>query len=199
MRRTIALLLAVALVAAVIPESIAVARDRSPLGVFGTINGKRFKATSREGASDPCVNGIFRPADGILVFAAIECKKRRRRQGAALKKNYKTLVMACSKYDPNVNPAIFPYEIVCPGSGYAETRTGRFRLPVSMTQWGANFAFLDNFIITSNVRMRIDDFDGTNVRGAIYGVFEVPVQGAGSAVPAQINGEVTFEFPVRVE
>ncbi len=48
-----------------------------------------------------------------------------------------------------------------------------------MATWTANFQYLENFtIITSNVRMRIDAFEGTRVRGAIFGVFDVPGQGA---------------------
>ncbi len=52
--------------------------------------------------------------------------------------------------------------------------------------------------MTSNVRMRIDAVDGANVRGAILGVFDVPVTGAASAVPARISGEVQFNFPFEV-
>jgi hypothetical protein len=68
-----------------------------------------------------------------------------------------------------------------------------------MTQWGANFDFTDPAQPTSNVRMRIDAFDGTNVRGAIFGVFDQPISGDASSVPASITGEVQFNFPFEIQ
>jgi len=172
-----------------------IAADRVQSGVFGTINGKKFKATSRQGSGDPCVNGTYDQAQGTVVFVAIECKRRRRRQGVAVKKNYQTLVMACTSFAAGVTP---PYEIPCAGSGYSEAKTGRFGIPKSMTTWGANFDFTDVFNPTSNVRMRVEAFDGTNLRGAIFGVFEEPLVGEASP-PAAIDGEVTFDFPIMVQ
>ena len=164
-------------------------------GVFGTINGKKFNASNVARSDDPCVNGIYDRAQGTVVFAAIECHGKRRRQGTAVKKNYKILVMACTSFTPGVVP---PYEIPCGGSAYTQTKTGRFRIPKSTTTWGANFDFTDISHPTSNVRMRVDSFDGTNLRGAIVGVFEVPLQGPASP-PAPITGEVQFNFPFKLQ
>jgi hypothetical protein len=54
--------------------------------------------------------------------------------------------------------------------------------------------------------MRIDAFDGTTVRGAIYGVFDdldLPappaVTGTPPTAPAPISGELLFDFPFRVQ
>jgi hypothetical protein len=45
------------------------------------------------------------------------------------------------------------------------------------------------------VRLRVDSFDATHVRGAFFGVFDVPQQ-PGSPTQAPIQGEVQFYFPV---
>lgn len=189
------LMIAATLGATLVPESFA-ARNKDKAGLFGTINGMKFTATNVQGADDPCVNGIYQPGTGTLVFGAIECRRKRRRQGVAVKRNYQVLVLACAKYDPNAS-IVPPYEIPCPGSGYTEAKTGRFGLPISMAMWTANFEYLENFVITSNVRIRIDAFDGTSVRGAIFGVFDVPGQGASGTAP--IEGELQFNFPVRIQ
>jgi len=196
MRRAGLLLLAAAvLVATTVPDA-SEARKKPRRGVFGTINGKKFKATNLQGATDPCVNGIFRPNEKIIVFAALECRAKRRRQGLATKRKYEILVMACGEFSGNTSTTP-PYEIPCPNSGYSEVKAGRFGQPLSMTQWGAS-ADLVGTVLTSNVRMRIDAFDGTNVRGAISGVFEVPIQG-NATPPAAIAGEVQFDFPFKIE
>ena len=64
-------------------------------GVFGSINGKKFKATNVEGVNDHCVSGIYNQTDGVIVFSAIECKPHRRRQGAQ-RRNYKVLAIGCN-------------------------------------------------------------------------------------------------------
>ena len=197
MIRVTGLVLVAVLVGAMVPDAMA-GKAKERRGVFGTINGKKFKATNKEGADDPCVNGIYNPADGIVTFVALECRGRRRRQGTAVKKNYQLLVMACSNFDSNVDPTSLPVEIPCGGSGYTQTKTGRFRIPVSMTTWAANFDFPPSGSPTSNVRMRIDAFDGSLLRGAINGVFEEPLVGPASP-PAQISNEVFFDFPFQIQ
>lgn len=184
-----------ALVTIVVPDANA-RPSQPPRGVFGTINAKSFKAKNLGGATDACVFGIYEPATTTLVFTALECKARRRRQGN-VKKNYKILVMACANY-AGVDTSTPPFELTCPGSAYTETKTGRFRQPVSQTIWGANFEFLEDFSTTSNLRMRIDAIDGANVRGAFHGVFELPLQGDASP-PAAVSGEVTFDFPFEIQ
>ena len=51
-------------------------------------------------------------------------------------------------------------------------------------------------ILHSGVNLRIDSFDGTYVRGAFFGVFDVPLQ-AGTPTRAAISGEGRFYLPVR--
>ena len=48
----------------------------------------------------------------------------------------------------------------------------------------------------SAVRIRIDSFDGTTVRGAFSGVFDLPQQ-PGTPTQAPISGEGHFAFPVK--
>jgi hypothetical protein len=190
-----ALLVLAALLSEATVADAMVAKHR--LGVFGTINGKKFKASNREGASDSCVFGIYTPATSTITFAALECRKRRRRQGAQ-RRNYKLLLLACAKYDQIPGTPTPPFELACPGSGYTETKTGRFGQPKSTTTWGSSFDYLENSILSSGLRMRVDAVDGTTVRGVIFGVFGVPVVGPASAVPAQISSEVQFEFPFQI-
>lgn len=168
-------------------------------GVFGVINGKTFKATNVQGADDPCVFGIYNQTEGVLVFGALECKPRRRRQGA-VRKNYQTIVMACSiNYEmpgPTQLPLVTGAVLACPSSAYTETITGRFRIPRSMATWLADTQFLPDFSITSNLKLRIDSFDGSVASGAIFGSFDEPQ--SGQAAPAAIQSEVQFRFPFEV-
>jgi hypothetical protein len=196
-RKLIVGMLAVALVGAGATPQAEAGKAKPRRGVFGTINGKAFKAKNIDGPTDGCVNGIYDVPNGIIVFGALECRGRRHRQGS-VKKNYKTLVMGCTRFDQNLDTSVFPFELPCGSSAYAETKTGRFGTPLSTTTWGANTDFTNPVLPTSNVRMRVDGFDGTNLRGAIYGVFELPLGGAATP-PAQISGEVTFDFPFRIE
>jgi len=66
-----------------------------------------------------------------------------------------------------------------------------------MTQWGANIDFTDPALPTSHVRTRIDSFDGTSVRGVIFGLFEVPIT-LDASPPASISGDVEFNFPLKI-
>jgi hypothetical protein len=182
------------------------ARGGPQAGVFGIVNGRKFKATNLNGADDPCVNGIYQPSQGIVTFAALECKGKRRRQGTAIKikkRMYKTLVMSCSNFDEQVDTTTPPYEVPCIASVYAEWRTGRFGIPVSATQWASTYDFGPP--VTSSVRMRIVEFDGTSLRGVITGTFDdlgLPPPAIGSntppTAPAAIDGELEFNFPFVV-
>jgi hypothetical protein len=51
-------------------------------------------------------------------------------------------------------------------------------------------------IETSSVKIRIDSFDGTYVRGVFFGVFDMPQQ-PGTPTQAPITGEGRFYFPVK--
>src|SRR5262249_3831653 len=128
-------------------------------GVFGVINGKKFKSTNVQGAGDPCVFGIYNQTQGVLVFSALECKPRGRRQGA-VRKNYKTIIMSCNiNYEmpgPTPRPLAVGVEMACPSSAYTETKTGRFHIPLSMATWLADTQFLPDFSITSSLKLRID-------------------------------------------
>lgn len=170
-------------------------------GVFGVINGKGFKATNVQGVGDPCAFGIYNQTQGVLVFSAIECKPRRRRQGA-VRKNYQVIVMACNiNYEmpsPTTRPLAVGAVLACPSSAYTETKTGRFHVPKSMATWTANTQFLPDFSITSNLKLRIDSFDGSIASGAILGSFDDPLP-PNTAGPAAIQGEIKFRFPFQVE
>jgi hypothetical protein len=198
MTRVARLLVVVTVLTAMLaPEPVvAEKKKKSGFGVTGTINGKNFKATNVQGAEDPCVNGIYEPTQGILVFSALECRgKRRRRQGTAVRKHFKVVVISCSNLRGDPTPPVPPYEGECSGA-YTENRTGRFGIPVSMTTWTAIIGF-SGLQPISPLRMRLDAFDGTTVRGVLVGAFDRPEPGASGS--AAISGEMAFHFPVRVQ
>jgi hypothetical protein len=197
MIRTISTLVILGIVAAV-PQAAIAKKAKTQTGVFGTINGKSLKATNREGAGDHCVFGIYKPTDNILTFSAIECKPKRRRQGAT-KKNYKILLVSCLASDAASPPLTPPFDLVCPFSAYTETKTGRFGALVSMDEWGADLTYdTTDFTTHSQVNARIDSFDGANISGVITGVFTQPLAG-NATPPAAISGEVRFSFPIQVQ
>jgi hypothetical protein len=183
--------LALALGVALLPEA-AVAKKKPAFGVFATINGTKFKAPSTGKATDPCVNGFYQASGGI-VFTAGECRGRRRRVPS---KNYKVLVFACGVLNPP--PPTPPFQAPCLTAGYTEARTKR-GAPVSMKEWGSSANFVigpgGTLVLQSGVNIRIDSFDGTYVRGAFSGSFDMPLVGATG--PAPISGEGTFYFPVK--
>lgn len=191
---------------AMLPETAA-AKRKPKDGVFGVINGRKFKATNLNGADDPCVNGIYNTGSVIVTFAALECRGKRRRQGTAIKikkKMYKTLAISCSNFDQEVETLVPPFEIPCLISIYGEWRTGRFGIPVGATQWGTTYDFGPP--VTSSVNMRIDAFDGTRLRGVITGTFDdlsLPPPFVGEnfppTAPAAIEGELTFDFPFQIQ
>src|SRR5262249_32380107 len=145
---------------------------------------------------DHCVSGIYNQTQGVLVFGAIECKARRRRQGA-VQKNYQTVVMGCNiNYEmPTSTPRPLTVGVVmaCPSSGYTETKTGRFGIPKSTATWTSDSQLLPDFSITSNLKLRIDSFDGSIASGVIFGSFDQPP--SGQTAPAAIRGEMQFRFP----
>jgi hypothetical protein len=174
---------------------------RAKNGVFGVINGMAFKATNVQGAGDPCVFGIYNQTQGVLVFSALECKPRRRRQGA-VRKNYQTIVMACNinfeMPSSTTRPLAVGATLACPSSAYTETKTGRFHIPKSTATWNADTQFLPDFSITSNLKVRIDSFDGSVASGVISGSFDDPLA-PNAAAPAAVQGEITFRFPFQVQ
>jgi hypothetical protein len=199
MKRVASLLVIGALLGTVVVPGPVSAGKRKPLqGVFGTIHGKKFSATNVEGAGDDCVNGIYEPSASAVTFGAFECRGKRRRQGTAFKKNYKGLVIGCRNFDLAANPLTPPYEVPCAVTGYTEAKTGRFGSLKSLTQWGSSIDFSNPALPTSSVRVRVDSFDGVNVKGAIFGVFDT-AQTPDAIPPVEISGEVQFNFPFEIQ
>jgi len=195
-RLGVILMVAAVLGTMIVDESLASKKRGPRKGVFGTINGKKFSATNLEGADDPCVNGIYKPSEGIITFGALECKEKRRRQGAQ-KKNYKFVGGGCSNFDAAVNTLAPPYTIPCIASTYSEWKTGRFRQPLSSLTWLTSVDFTNPLLPAASLYMRIDSFDGTTVRGVMFGSFDTPQPPATGA--AVISEELQFEFPFRVQ
>ena len=162
-------------------------------GVFATINGRKFKAVSTGKADDPCIGGFYQ-VSGRVVFTAGECRTARGRRIA--RRNFKQVLFDCGVIDPPAPTP--PFEVPCLAAGYAEARIEHGIL-VFMKMWGSSAEFEvgpgGTSILNSAVNVRIDSFDGTYVRGAFFGVFDVPLQ-AGTATQAAINGEGRFYFPV---
>ena len=198
MNRVGRLFVVVAIACATVTPAVDAAAAKK--GVFGVINGKRFKATNVAGTGDHCVFGIYNQTQGVLSFVAIECKPRRRRQGA-LRKNYKTIIMGCNiNYEmpgPTTLPLAVGVEMACPASGYTEAKTGRFGIAKSTATWTASSQLLPDFSITSSLKLRIDSFDGSVASGVIFGSFDQPP--SGQTGPAAIRGEMQFRFPFQVQ
>lgn len=184
----------IAVVLVALPWSVAVARKapKPQYGLFGTIHGKPFKATNNGRNDDLCVSGIYKPGDGIFVMAALECRSLKRR---VQKKNYKTVALSCSRFDPAV-PIVPPYEIPCYASAYTEYKTGRFGALKSQTTWTSSF-ILDGPYPTSGLNLRIESFDGTVLQGKLFGTFDMPLDGATGT--ADVSGEATLNLPVKVQ
>ncbi|MGH7895840.1 MAG: hypothetical protein ACREQL_14305 [Candidatus Binatia bacterium] len=176
-----------------VSESAAVAAT-AQYGVFATISGKRFKAPGTGNPSDRCVNGSYMTSGGV-VLGALECHGRHRKS----RKNPKFVALACGIVDPALQPGVPPFEANCIAAGYTEFKT-RHGIPVSMKEWISTLSLQPGpggtLIETSSVRIRIDSFDGTYVRGAFFGVFETPQQ-PGTPPTAPISGEGTFYLPVK--
>ena len=187
----VGVLLALPLGAALLSE---VAATKPGFGVFATINGKKFKAVSTGEADDPCIGGFYQAGGGV-VFTAGECRTARGRRIA--RRNFKQVVFDCGVINPPAPTP--PFETPCLAAGYAEART-RNGIPAFMKLWGSSATFEvgpgGTSILHSGVNLRIDSFDGTYVRGAFFGVFDVPLQ-AGTPTRAAISGEGRFYLPVR--
>jgi hypothetical protein len=164
-----------------------------PYGVFATINGKKLKAPNVAGANDACVFG-FHQDDGGIVFTAIECRGRKVRR--VPRKSFQELVMACAAINGQNVP---PYDVACIGAAYSEVRSRR-GVPFQQKIWTASADFElgpgGTVIFNGSVRMTVDSFDGSVVRGRFSGVFDMPQDGVTPAAAA-ISGEGTFAFPVR--
>ena len=98
---------------------------------------------------------------------------------------------------PTTRPLAVGVVMACPNSAYSETKTGRFHIPLSTATWLADTQFLPDFSITSNLKLRIDSFDGSVASGVIFGSFDQPP--SGQAETAAIQGEMQFRFPFQVQ
>src|SRR5258705_3706647 len=105
-RMLLSLGLAVALVS---PAAAKPPRD----GVFGKINGKKFKAKSNGSPDDNCVYGTY-VATGGLNFTAGECRGKRNK---VPKKNFAQVLFVCGVDSPPRTP---PYEEACSIAAYVE-------------------------------------------------------------------------------
>ena len=188
------LLLALVVGAATISDAAA-ARKKPRFGLFGTVNGKKFNAVNIGTTDDPCVAGIYNPADAILSMAALECTGPRRRR--VVKKNYKAIVLACARFDP-ATPLTPPFEIPCISSAYEEWVTGRFRIPKSSRTWTSGLQLPAGTLYpTSALNLRVESFDGTYLQGSVSGTFDTPEPGATGQV--SISGQMTLDIPIRVQ
>src|SRR5262245_54952512 len=105
-RVLLALTLALAL------ASPATARPR--LGVFGKINGKKFKAKSNGSVDDPCVFGTYDTAGG-LTFTAGECTGKG--DAKAPRKDFAQVLFFCGAAGAPKTP---PFDAACSAAAYAE-------------------------------------------------------------------------------
>jgi len=182
------LLLAVGLGVALVP---AVAAAKPKYGAFGKINGKKFKAKSNGKADDNCVNGTYVSAGGIR-FTAGECAGKKTRKP---KKDFSQVVFVC---DPSGAPKTPPFEATCAVAAYVEAHV-KGDVSSDEKAWLSSVTFVPGAngipVRQSGVHLRIDSFDGTIVKGAFSGVFDLPqVPG-----PPQVtvDKEVRFAFPVK--
>jgi hypothetical protein len=181
--------LALALAVGLVCESAALAA-KPKYGVFATIDGKKFKAPATTNLHDTCVSATYEMSGGIIL-GAIECKGGHHRRP---KKNLKFVHLVCGIIDPAKQPGVPPFETNCIVADYGETKT-RHGIPITMKEW-VSVIELDPTTLTetSGVRVRIDAFDGTTVRGAFFGTYDMPQQ-PGSPTSVSISGEGTFFLP----
>ena len=99
-------------------------------GVFGVINGKKFKAPSSGKPDDPCVFGFYQ-ATGGLVFTAGECRGRRHR---IPRRNFQQVVFVCGVINPPQSP---PYEAACISAVYSEAHI-KHNLAISQKLWSGS-------------------------------------------------------------
>jgi hypothetical protein len=189
MMRGVRTLLAVGLGVVLIP---AVADAKPKHGVFGKINGKKFKAKSNGRSDDNCVYATF--AGGQLKITAGECSGKRKKKP---KKDFAQVLFMCNDTNPPKTP---PYEATCAVAVYVEAK-------VKDDQATDEKAWLSSVTVVpgagglpvrqTGVTLRVASFDGTVVKGSFSGVFDLPQTAGLPAVP--INKEVVFSIPVRAQ
>lgn len=181
-------LLAVGLGVALVP---ATAAARPKYGAFGKINGKKFKARSNGRPDDRCVNGTYLAAGGIR-FTAGECTGRRSKRPRT---DFAQVVFVC---EPSGAPKAPPFEATCAVAAYVEAHV-EGDVSSDEKAWLSSVTVVPGAdgipVRQSGVRLRIDSFDGTIVKGAFSGVFDL------AQVPgppqATVDREVRFSFPVK--
>ena len=173
-------LLAITLSLALVTPAFAAKRPK--YGVFGKINGKKFKARSSGKSDDACVFGRYM-ADGGLILTAGECGGEK--QERAPRKDYAQVLFVCLPDGPPKTP---PYEVECAYAGYAEALVKKGHA-TDMKVWVSSVGQ------TSGVRLTVESFDGTYAKGTFSGTFDVPETPGLSA--ARVGGQVRFLFPVK--
>jgi hypothetical protein len=179
-----------ALVLAVALASPAAARGVK-YGVFGKIKGKQFRAKSNGRPDDNCVYGTYL-AEGGLSFTAGECRGQDHK---VPKESFSQVVFVCGVENPPKTP---PYDAVCSVAAYVEARVQGSKA-TGQKAWLSSVSYTPGSegrsVRESGVRLHVDSFDGTFVKGSFSGVLDVPQVAGRSRVP--IDGEVHFFFPVR--
>jgi hypothetical protein len=168
-RSLLALLLALALV------SPAVAK-RPKYGVFGKINGQKFRAKSNGKPEGSCVFGTYRATGGVTL-AAGECDGKSHDMPRA---EFAQVWLQC---DSTSLPATPPYDAACDLAVYSEARI-EGEQAFDMKVWTSRA-----------VKLRVDRFDGKYVRGVFTGDFDQPQPPLVAEAP--VKGKVRFLFPVK--
>jgi hypothetical protein len=181
-------LLAVGLGVALVP---AVADARPKHGVFGKINGKKFKARNNGRSDDNCVYGTY--AAGRLTLTAGECSGKRKKMP---KKDFAQVLFRCDDTNPPKTP---PYEATCAVAVYVEARV-KGDQATDEKAWLSSVTMVPGTdglpVRQTGVTLRVASFDGTVVKGSFSGVFDVPQMAGLSTVP--IDKEVVFSIPVTL-
>ena len=191
MIRSARLPLLLSMVVALALVSSADAAKRPKYGVFGKINGKKFKAKSNGEADDVCVTGTYL-ADGGLWLTAGECRGKRFDKP---RKKFALVVLRCATADPPRTP---PFEATCSVAAYSEARV-KGDQALNQKVWASTVTPVrDNtgaLVLQSSVQLRVESFDGTYVQGTFFGTFDLPQTPGLETAP--VDGEVQFFFPVK--
>ena len=168
----------------------AVADAKPKHGVFGKINGKKFKAKSNGRPDDNCVYATY--AGGRLKLTAGECSGKRKKMP---KKDFAQVVFMCDDTNPPKTP---PYEATCAVAVYVAARV-KDEQASDEKAWLSSVTMVPGTdglpVRQTGVTLRVDSFDRTVVKGSFSGVFDLP-QTAGLP-PVPVDKAARFSIPVR--
>jgi hypothetical protein len=180
-----------AIVVALALVSSADAAKRPKYGVFGKINGKKFKAKSNGETEDVCVTGTYLAAGGLSLTAG-ECRGKR---FDVPRKKFALVMLRCATADPPRTP---PFEAACSVAAYSEARV-KGDQALDQKVWASRVTTVPDhtgaLILQSAIQIRVESFDGTYVRGAFFGAFDLPQSPGLETAP--VDDEVQFFFPVK--